>query len=109
MVGRADPPQLDGGIFITDVGMETTLIFRHWIVLPDFASFVLLDDADGIEALRRYFAPYIEIARAPGVGIVLDTPTWRANGDWGTRLGYSAEALEDVNRGAVALLVTASR
>jgi homocysteine S-methyltransferase len=72
--------------------------------LPHFASFVLLEDEEGREKLRGYFRPYIEIARERGVGILLDTPTWRANPDWGDRLGYSAEALADVNRRGVALL-----
>jgi S-methylmethionine-dependent homocysteine/selenocysteine methylase len=84
--------------------METTLIFRDGLELPDFASFVLLDDRDGLESLRAYYRSYISIAARYGVGIVLDTPTWRANPDWGARLGYSAEALEDVNRRSVALL-----
>jgi S-methylmethionine-dependent homocysteine/selenocysteine methylase len=35
---------------------------------------------------------------------VLDTPTWRANPDWGALLGYSPERLDDVNRRAVLLL-----
>jgi S-methylmethionine-dependent homocysteine/selenocysteine methylase len=91
-------------MFITDGGMETTLIFREGLELPDFASFVLLDDRDGVESLRAYYRSYISIAARHGVGIVLDTPTWRANPDWGARLGYSAEALEDVNRRSVALL-----
>jgi S-methylmethionine-dependent homocysteine/selenocysteine methylase len=101
---RGDLPQLDGGTFITDGGMETTLIFHQGLELPEFASFVLLDDADGVEALRDYYRPYIDIARERGVGILLDTPTWRANRDWGERLGYSADALADVNRRGVALL-----
>ena len=84
--------------------METTLIFRDGLELPDFASFVFLDDREGVESLRAYYRPYISIAARHGVGIVLDTPTWRANPDWGARLGYSAEALEDVNRRSVALL-----
>jgi len=84
--------------------METTFIFRDGLELPDFASFVLLDDPDGLEALRAYYASYVAIAARHGVGIVLDTPTWRANPDWGARLGYSAEALDDVNRRGVALL-----
>ena len=101
---RAQLPQLTGEIFITDGGMETTLIFDGGIDLPDFASFVLLNDADGIEALRAYYAAYLEIAAEHGVGIVLDTPTWRANPDWGNRLGYSTEALADIDRRGVALL-----
>jgi S-methylmethionine-dependent homocysteine/selenocysteine methylase len=97
-------PQLDGGTFITDGGMETTLIFQKGIDLPEFASFVLLDSAEGVQALRDYYAPYVEIARERGVGILLDTPTWRANADWGARLGYSPEALAEINRRGVALL-----
>ncbi len=72
--------------------METTLIFEQGLELPEFASFVLLDDPDGTEALRAYFRPYLELARDRGVGILLDTPTWRANADWGDRLGYSGGA-----------------
>jgi homocysteine S-methyltransferase len=97
-------PQLAGQTFITDGGMETSLIFNDGLELPDFAAFVLLDNPDGVEALRAYFSPYIELAREHGVGIVLDAPTWRANPDWGKRLGYSADALADVNRRGVALL-----
>jgi homocysteine S-methyltransferase len=101
---RAQLPQLSGGTFITDGGMETTLVFDDGIDLPHFASFVLLDDAGGIDALRAYYASYLEIAAQHGVGVVLDTPTWRANPDWGDRLGYSTSALADVDRRAVALL-----
>jgi homocysteine S-methyltransferase len=89
---------------ITDGGMETTLIFKQGFDLPDFASFVLLDDAAGRDALRAYYRSYIDIAETRGVGIILDTPTWRANHDWGERLGYGTEALADVNRRAVAML-----
>jgi homocysteine S-methyltransferase len=101
---RAPLPQLSGETFLTDGGMETTLIFDNGIDLPHFASFVLLDNAIGIEALRDYYTSYVAIAAEHGVGIVLDTPTWRANPDWGDLLGYSAEALADFNRRGVALL-----
>ena len=84
--------------------METTLIFREGIDLPHFAAFVLLDDPEGLDALRSYYAAYAGIAAKHGVGIVLDTPTWRANADWGALLGYPPERLQDVNRRAVALL-----
>jgi hypothetical protein len=33
--------------------------------------------------------------------MVLDTPTWRANLDWGARLGYDPISLAAVNRRAV--------
>jgi S-methylmethionine-dependent homocysteine/selenocysteine methylase len=84
--------------------METTLIFDHGMELPEFASFPLVETDAGRAALRAYFDPYLEIARARGVGIVLDAPTWRANPDWGEKLGYSLEQLEEANRNAVAFM-----
>ena len=104
MSTRERLPQLSGDPFITDGGMETVLIFDYGLELPDFASFVLLDEPAGVQALRSYYARFLDIARERGAGIVLDTPTWRANADWGERLGYSPEALADVNRRGVALL-----
>jgi homocysteine S-methyltransferase len=99
-------PQLaeDGRLFLTDGGMETTLIFHQGLELPDFASFVLLETEAGRESLRQYYAPYLALARDKGLGFVLDTPTWRANPDWGARLGYDAAGLDRINRAAVALL-----
>jgi S-methylmethionine-dependent homocysteine/selenocysteine methylase len=84
--------------------METTLIFRDGLELPEFASFVLLYDDAGVAALRRYYESYAQLASELAAGIVLDTPTWRASSDWGERLGYDAARLADVNRRGVALL-----
>jgi S-methylmethionine-dependent homocysteine/selenocysteine methylase len=84
--------------------METTLIFEQGIELPQFASFPLLESEEGRAALREYFEPYLAIARERGVGIVLDAPTWRANPDWGEKVGYSLERLEAANRDAVAFI-----
>jgi S-methylmethionine-dependent homocysteine/selenocysteine methylase len=97
-------PQVDDGLWLTDGGLETTLIFHDGFELPDFASFVLLDRPRGREALRRYFRAYAQIARRYEVGLVLETATWRASADWGRRLGYSEEELHDVNLQAVELL-----
>ncbi len=98
-------PQLTERIFLTDGGLETTLIFHDGLDLPDFAAFVLLADEDGRTALRRYFESYLAIAVDAGRGIVLETATWRASSDWGLRLGYSPEALAAANRAAVELLL----
>ena len=102
---RTALPQLgDDRLFLADSGMETTLIFHDGIDLPYFASFVLLDSAAGRQTLRDYFARHIAIARAAATGIVLETPTWRANADWGAKLGYDAVRLAAANRAAVAEL-----
>ena len=87
--------------FVTDGGLETTLVFDRRIDLPDFAAFVLLDSDDGRAALADYYTPYLQIAERFGTGIVLDTPTWRANLDWGARLGYDPVRLTAANQRAV--------
>lgn len=89
---------------LTDGGIETALADRLGQELPEFAAFVLLDSPEGREALQAYYRPFAELARERGIALVLDTPTWRANPDWGARLGYDAEALERVNADAVALV-----
>jgi S-methylmethionine-dependent homocysteine/selenocysteine methylase len=96
--------QLGEDLYLTDGGMETWLIFDAGFELPEFASFPLLDSEEGLAALRAYYAPYIELARANDVGLVLDAPTWRASRRWGERLGYGPAELEDVNRRGVAFL-----
>jgi S-methylmethionine-dependent homocysteine/selenocysteine methylase len=102
---RTQLPQLDRPVFLTDGGIETSLIYDDGIDLPDFAAFPLLDQPEGRAALRRYFEAYIDIAVRDRVGIVLETPTWRANRDWGARQGYGPDDLTRINREAVELLV----
>ena len=90
--------------WVTDGGLETDLIFHRGLDLPDFASFPLLDTEEGREVLADYFRAYADVAARAGAGLLLETPTWRANTDWGARLGYDAEALHRVNRDAVDFL-----
>jgi len=98
-------PQLRGGLFLADGGLETTLVFHEGISLPYFAAFSLLSTAEGTEVLRRYFERYAELARDQEVGLVLETPTWRANPDWAAKLGYDAKQLADIQRRSVELLL----
>jgi S-methylmethionine-dependent homocysteine/selenocysteine methylase len=96
-------PQLAGDrIFLTDGGLETSMIFHRGLDLPAFASFTLLEDEDGRAHLRDYFSRYLEVAREHDAGFLLDTATWRANPDWGAELGYDAAALARINKEAVA-------
>lgn len=98
-------PQLDGGWFLTDGGIETVLIYQDGVDLPEFAAFVLLNTADGRDILRRYYRRYLDIAvEADGAGFVLETPTWRAGIDWGAKLGFDAAAMQRINAEAVALM-----
>jgi homocysteine S-methyltransferase len=101
---RYDLPQRGGGIFLSDGGLETTLIFHDGCDLPHFAAFVLLDSEEGLRKLRKYYESYLAIAHDHGTGFVLDSPTWRANRDWGVKLGYDAAALKAVNVRSVRFL-----
>jgi S-methylmethionine-dependent homocysteine/selenocysteine methylase len=96
----AFPPSRDA-IFLTDGGLETTLVFLEGVDLPCFAAFPLLRSEEGRARLDRYFEPYIRTAVERDVGFILDTPTWRANPDWGARLDVSPQGLADVNQDAV--------
>ena len=101
---RSALPQLDGGLFVTDGGIETTLIFHEGLELRDFAAFELLDTPQGDAALRKYFRAYAVIAARHGAGLVLESATWRASADWGARLGYSNDELAEANRRAIEIL-----
>lgn len=93
-------PQLES-TYLSDGGLETDLIFNHGIDLPEFAAFPLAQSETGRTALRTYYEAYLDIARRDGVGIVLETPTWRANSHWASLLGYSTEGIAEANHQAV--------
>lgn len=97
-------PQLGGRLFLTDGGLETTLIFHDGLDLPCFAAFILLRDAEGTERLRAYFARYIAIAQELGTGFILESPTWRASPDWAEKLGIPLDELDRLNHAAILLL-----
>jgi S-methylmethionine-dependent homocysteine/selenocysteine methylase len=102
---RAHLPQLSDRLFLTDGGIETSLIYLDGFDLPMFAAFDLFKNEKGRNGLRDYFARYASIAKAYGLGFVLESPTWRANPDWAGKLGYSVADLTRINRDAIALMV----
>lgn len=102
----ASTPRVGGSPYVTDGGIETDLIFNRGFDLDEFAAFPLLYDERGRAALVDYYRGYAGIARLAGVGLVLASPTWRANTDWAARLGYDTTATDRVNRDAVELMRT---
>ena len=102
---RSALPQLISPVFLTDGGLETSLIYDDGLELVDFAAFSLLDSAAGAAAISRYYEAYVAIALRDRVGVVLDTATWRASPDWAERQGYDTEKLIALNTAAVDLLV----
>ncbi|MGB3695664.1 MAG: homocysteine S-methyltransferase family protein [Spirulinaceae cyanobacterium] len=101
---RNNLPQLANNLFLTDGGTETTLVFHEGLDLPYFAAFDLLKDQQGYQVLQKYFRSYANLAKKHQVGFILESVTWRANADWGLLLGYSKEALAEMNHKAITLL-----
>lgn len=101
---RNELPQLSNHLFLTDGGLETTLVFKKGYDLPEFAAFDLLSRKGGYETLRDYYLPYLDIARTHKAGFILESPTWRASRDWGRKLGYSPADLRSLNRQAIAMM-----
>jgi len=96
-------PQLDGGLFFTDAGLETDLIFNHGIEIREFAAHTLLPDLVGRAALERYFEEFLALAKSMQAGFILDTVTWKAHRHWAADLGETPAQLKAANEEAVAL------
>jgi S-methylmethionine-dependent homocysteine/selenocysteine methylase len=101
---REGLPQLRGGRFLSDGGLETWLIFHEGWELPMFEAFTLLDSELGRSALRAYFDCYVPLAVERNMGFVLESPTWRANPDWAAKIGYDRKRLAEINRASINLM-----
>ena len=101
---RTALPQLDGGLFLTDAGLETDLIFNHDVDLPEFAAHTLLGDPAGEQALAGYLRGFLALAAREGTGFVLDSQTWRAQPYFAAALGDSLEGLRAANDRAVSFV-----
>ena len=98
-------PQLEGGLFLTDGGLETTLIFHNGVELPHFAAFDLLRTSKVARCCATITAPTSR-RRAPTAMASFSTRRRGGPAPIGARrLGYSTEALAAVNRDAISLMV----
>jgi S-methylmethionine-dependent homocysteine/selenocysteine methylase len=101
-VFRSALPQLGGGLFLTDAGLETDLIFNRGVPVPEFAAHTLLADPVGRAALEAYFTGFLRLASDMEAGFVLDTVTWKAHRRWAEDLQATPEELRAANEAAVA-------
>ena len=102
---RSNLPQLSGDLFLTDGGIETTMLFHEGLDLPYFAAFHLLNNPNGVEALQKYFHTYCQLVTSYEVGFILEAVTWRASLDWAEKLGYSKAGLDEMLHKAVEFLI----
>lgn len=97
-------PHLSDHLFISDGGLETTLVFHEKVDLPHFAACHLMTQPAGREMLQKYYHSYAELATRYHTGFILESPTWRANPDWAEKLGYSPAQLEWINRESIGFM-----
>ena len=97
-------PNESDAVFLTDGGLETTLIFLEGFDLPYFAAFDLLKSEKGYNGIKNYYIRYLEIAKKFNTNFILESPTWRANPDWIEKIGYPRSATSELNGKAVKLL-----
>ena len=98
---RNELPQLSGGFFLADAGIETDLIFNQGIDIPEFAAHTLLPDANGRQAVADYFRGFLALAGAMDVGFILDSQTWKAHTHWAGALGSDENGLRDANEDSI--------
>lgn len=104
-VYRDSFPNVNADALLVYGGMETDLIFNRGLDLPGFASYPLLETANGRDLLKGYLKDMIELGKKTGCGVILESPTWVANRDRAADIGYKADALKKLNQDAVALMV----
>ncbi len=95
----------DDTTIVTDGGLETWLMFHRGIDLPAFAAYPLASDEAGRRLLVDYYRRYLSIAADTRSAVLLETPTWRANPDWGRELGHDPETLETMLTAAVRVVL----
>lgn len=95
---------LDGLLFMSDGGLETTLIFHEKLDLPMLAAFPLVLEEFGRKKLLQYYRRYCDLAAEYELGFILESPTWRAHADWTRQLSSDPGYLERVNRLSIELM-----
>ncbi len=99
---RQNLPQLDGGLFLTDAGLETDMIFNLGHDLPAFAAHTLLDTEAGTADATAYFERFLRLAGDTGAGFILDVPLWRTQPYFASEIGVSVDELRQATRKTVA-------
>lgn len=78
-------------------GFETWLQYKDGFELCHFCAFELLNDKRGLACLIDYHRKLAEGVVEQGFGVINDRLHYRANRDWGKLIGFSKEALAEIN------------
>lgn len=95
-MAREFPAQEPGVIYLTEGGQETEIMHKYGYELPEFAMYPLLDQPAAVAELRSMYGKYLETAARRGFAVLMGGLDYRASPDWGTKLGYSAAGLAEM-------------
>ncbi len=98
------PSQQPGLMYLTEGGQETEIMYKYGFELREFAMFPLLDQPAAVVELRAMYTGYLDTAARHGFGVVMGGLDYRASPDWASKLGYSPEALQDMQLRAIGFL-----
>ncbi|MFD1195936.1 homocysteine S-methyltransferase family protein [Seohaeicola saemankumensis] len=90
-------PQLNGQNMTCGGGFETWLQYVDGFELRHFCAFELVNDKRGLACLTDYQRKLVEAAVENGFGVINEGLHYRASRDWGELIGFSREALEEIN------------
>jgi homocysteine S-methyltransferase len=97
MTDYSNLPQMNGRNMSCGHGFETWLQYVDGFELRHFCGFELINDDRGRACLSDYHRKNVEAAVANGFGMINEGLHYRASRDWGELIGYSREALEEIN------------
>src|SRR3954470_7866396 len=104
MVAAIFPAQQAGLNYLTEGGQETEIMYKHGYDLPHFAMFPLLDNPRAVSELRGMYDRYLDTAARHRFGVVIGGRDYRASPDWASLLGYSGDAMAEMQMRAVDFL-----
>jgi len=100
----AFPAQRAGVLYLTEGGQETEIMYKFGHDLPEFAMFPLLDQPRALAELQGMYRRYLDTAARHGFAVLMGGLDYRASPDWGSKLGYPAAALEDLQLRSIGFL-----
>ena len=98
------PAQERGILYLTEGGTETEIMYRHGHELREFAAFELLDKPAAVSDLRDMYRRMLDVAAKHGFAAMIGGLDYRASPDWAEKIGYSREALADIQHRCIDFL-----
>jgi homocysteine S-methyltransferase len=102
-------PNTTNTLFLTEAGIETTMMYKKGWELNHFCLFELLQHDKFLADVRTYHTRIIEVALKYKTGHILDGLHYRASPDWASLLGMSAQQLADLTAKGLDIYTDLSR